>query len=64
MIRGSCLLFVRWFNFARATTNIAAAATSSATSIAVSDANTCGEFLASASTDAAVTGPLAVAFRT
>ncbi len=64
MIRRSCLLFVRRFNFAGATANIAAAATSSAASIAVSNANTCDGFLASASTGAAVTGPLAVAFRT
>ena len=63
MIRGSCRLFVWRFNFARATTNIAAAATTSAASIAVSNANTCDGFLTSASTDAAVSGPLAVAFR-
>ena len=64
MIRKRCLLFVRRFNFARATANIAAAATSSAASIAVSDANTCDGFLTSASTDGAVCGPLAVTFGT
>ena len=42
----------------------AAAATSSAASIAVSDADACGGFLTSASTDGAVCGPLAVAFGT
>ena len=64
VFRGSCLLFVWRFNFARATTNIAAAATSPATSFAVSEGNTYDGFLTSASTDAAVSSPLAVAFRT
>ena len=64
MIRRSCLLFVWRFNFARATTNIAAAATSSAASFAVSDSDTYERVLTNASTDAAVSGPLAVAFRT
>ena len=63
MIPGSCLLFVWRLNFARATTNIAAAATSSGT-FAVFDGNTYDGFLTSASTGAAVSGPLAVALRT
>ena len=64
MIGGSCLLFVRWLNFARATTNIAATATSSAAGFAVFDTNTCDGFLTSAATDVAVCGPLAVTFGT